>query len=128
MKRYQIIHEGTGGELNCLWADTEHWIAEAIESLGRTSVFHAGDTIRIVDTAEAAEAAKATPTKKLFKVNVQQYVEKTATIEVEAENAERAKELALNNADLATWSDGDDAGKVEAYSIHDHMGDLVWER
>jgi len=63
-----------------------------------------------------------------FKVHLQQYVEKTAIIEVEADDTQDAKSKALGDAHSAEWTDGDDAYDVSVYSIHDEADELVWER
>lgn len=64
-----------------------------------------------------------------FKVFLQQYVERVATVEVEASDANRAIQIAKTNlASQATWEDGDDAYSVDVYAVHDSAGDLVWER
>lgn len=63
-----------------------------------------------------------------FKVHLQQYVEKIATIEVEAVDEDDARNTAKTQAHKAEWIDGDDAYSVEVYAVHDGAGNLVWER
>ncbi|MBB4017597.1 hypothetical protein GGR16_002631 [Chelatococcus caeni] len=63
-----------------------------------------------------------------FKVQLQQYVEQVAEIEVEAPDHEEARRLALLRAESAEWQPGDDAYSADAYSVLDEHGRLVWER
>jgi hypothetical protein len=63
-----------------------------------------------------------------FKVLLQQYVEMLTEIEVEAHDEQDARTIAYTMADGATWTDGDDAYKVEAYAVKDESGNPVWER
>lgn len=68
-----------------------------------------------------------------FKVHVQQYVEETATIEVEAEDAGMAAQVARkmmrsDEADDIEWGDGDDVIHQDIYAVHDGNGNVVWER
>ena len=63
-----------------------------------------------------------------FKVHMQQYIERVATVEVEADNEADARDLAKHRADAATWTDGDDAYSVEVYAVADEAGAMVWER
>lgn len=63
-----------------------------------------------------------------FKVHLQQYVERVATVEVEASDAGMAAQIAKTDlASSATWEDGDDAMSVNIYAVHDAAGELVWE-
>lgn len=63
-----------------------------------------------------------------FKVHLQQYVEKVATVEIEASDAGMAAQIAKRDAHLADWQDGDDAYSVSVYAVHDEKGDVFWER
>lgn len=63
-----------------------------------------------------------------FRVHLQQYVEMTATLEVEAADADEARDRALTDAPSAAWDNGDDAGPVQAYAVHNEKEELVWER
>lgn len=64
-----------------------------------------------------------------FKVQLQQYVEKVAIVEVDAESVEAARDSALSfEAISADWQDGDDAYAVDAYAVLDEAGNTVWER
>jgi hypothetical protein len=59
---------------------------------------------------------------------LQQYVEMTAVVEVEAATAEAARERALTElASCADWQPGDDAYDVEAFAIYEGER-LIWER
>lgn len=62
-----------------------------------------------------------------YRVCLQQYVEQIAVVEVEAETPEKAKALALDDADKATWTAGDDAYDVDCYAVM-RGADIVWER
>jgi len=58
-----------------------------------------------------------------FKVHLQQYVERIATVEVEAPDAGMAAQIAKTDlASSATWEDGDDAMSVNVDSISDESG------
>lgn len=63
-----------------------------------------------------------------FQVCIQQYVEKIATVEVEANTAEDAATLAkLEGGARAAWTDGDDSYSIAVYAVM--QGDkVVWER
>ena len=63
-----------------------------------------------------------------FTVLVQQYVERVASIEVEAEDEQAARWKAADLYDTADWSDGDDAYSVECYAVFDEDDNPVWER
>lgn len=66
-----------------------------------------------------------------FKVCLQHYVEKVATVEIEAGTPEEAKEkgwaLAANPPGVK-WGKGDDATEIEVYAVLDTDGEIVWER
>lgn len=65
-----------------------------------------------------------------FKVLVAQMVEQVATVEVEADSIEAARDLALDwNASLsqADWKDGDYAEKARVFTVRDTNDDIVWE-
>ncbi len=62
-----------------------------------------------------------------YRVLLQQYVEQTASIEIEADTPEDAKDIALNRAAEAEWGPGDDAYDVDCYAVMDGAG-IVWER
>ena len=61
-----------------------------------------------------------------FTVYLQQYVEQTASLEIEADSAEEARDKALSNAPSADWDLGDDAYAAEVYRIEEIK--TVWER
>lgn len=66
----------------------------------------------------------------MFKVCVQQYVEETALVEVEAKNAAEATDLVdqmLRDGDVDGWEDGDDIIDRRVYSILDEAGNVVEE-
>ena len=65
-----------------------------------------------------------------FRVHVQQYVEETATIEIEAATADEAaaKYNAAPHDFDPDWSDGDDIINREAYAVTDSRGDHLWDR
>lgn len=66
----------------------------------------------------------------MFKVCVQQYVEETAIVEVEAKNAAEAEDLVdqmLRDGDVDGWEDGDDIIDRRVYSILDEAGNVVEE-
>jgi hypothetical protein len=68
---------------------------------------------------------------KKFKVHVQQYVEETATVEIEADTVEEAVDIAhrmLRNGEVEDWSDGDDTINSDVYAAMDEDGELAWER
>lgn len=65
-----------------------------------------------------------------FRVHVQQYVEETATVIIEADTPEAAA-AKYNDAPHdfePDWSDGDNIIDREAYSVTDKRGDILWER
>jgi len=62
-----------------------------------------------------------------YRVLLQQYVEQVATIEIEADTPEAAKDEALLRGAEADWGAGDDAMDVECYAVMDGA-DMVWER
>lgn len=64
----------------------------------------------------------------LFKVQLQQYVEKLATAEVEAKTRKEALDKAYEIGATLTWTDGDDSYGVEAYAIMNDKDEIVWER
>lgn len=63
-----------------------------------------------------------------FKVQMQQYVEQLATIEIEAEDEKTARDIAKQIAFQAVWTDGDDSYEVDVYAVEDDQGRVVWER
>lgn len=66
-----------------------------------------------------------------FKICVQQFVEETAALEIEADTAEQAVAIAerkLSAGEIDNWSAGDDITDREVYAILDKHGDAVWER
>lgn len=68
-----------------------------------------------------------------FKVHVQQYVERVATIIVEAENSEDAADsaariLKYNTRKRIRWTEGDDAERAEVYAVANMKNEIVWER
>ena len=66
--------------------------------------------------------------KKLFTVLMQQYVEHTASMGIDAFSPEEAKDIALTRAYEAEWKEGEDSYDAEAYMVMDEGGDVVWER
>jgi len=67
----------------------------------------------------------STPMK--YRVLLQQYVEQVASMEIEADTPEDAKDEALLRGAEADWGPGDDAMDVECYAVMDGA-DMVWER
>lgn len=66
-----------------------------------------------------------------FKVCVQQYVEETAEIEIDADTPEEAMrkgEKMLADGDVDSWGAGDDITDREVYAVLDAGGGMVWER
>lgn len=63
-----------------------------------------------------------------FTVCLQQYVEQTAEVVVEAETPEDAIDEAYSVADTAKWKPGDDAYDVDAYLVQNEADETVWER
>jgi hypothetical protein len=66
-----------------------------------------------------------------FKVCVQQYVEETAAIYVDAVDPNAAVAIAdqkLADGDVDNWQAGDDFKDREVYAVLDNRGDSVWER
>ncbi|MCK1543327.1 hypothetical protein IVB12_15535 [Bradyrhizobium sp. 179] len=73
----------------------------------------------------------------MFKVCVQQYVEETAVVEIEAGTAEKARQVAermLRDGLIEDWQDGDDVlqdgnlGYGGVYAVKDEGDVVVWER
>lgn len=64
----------------------------------------------------------------LFKVQLQQYVEKLATAEIEAKTRKEALDKAYEMGAELTWTEGDDSYGVEAYCIMNANDEIVWER
>jgi hypothetical protein len=65
-----------------------------------------------------------------YKVLVQQYVEETAEVWVEAEGVDDAIEAAMTKVrdGEVAWGEGDDVADRAAYAVYDHEEQLVWER
>jgi hypothetical protein len=66
-----------------------------------------------------------------FKVCVQQYVEETAVLEIDAETPEDAVAIGrqmLSDGDIDNWGDGDDTMHQDVYVVLDANRDIVWER
>ena len=65
-----------------------------------------------------------------FKVCLQQYVEKTTAIEIEAKTVHDAICLAVDKAESneVKWEDGDDSENVSCYCVMDAAGNIVYER
>jgi hypothetical protein len=63
-----------------------------------------------------------------FKVFLQQYVEQVAVLEIEADDPQEARDLALNRASEANWQDGDDMYAADVYCVKDMNNNEVWER
>jgi hypothetical protein len=71
-----------------------------------------------------------------FKVCVQQYVEETAIVEIEADTLELARVAVvdkLRDGDITNWEPGDDiltdsSGFGGVYAVKDENDELVWER
>jgi hypothetical protein len=63
-----------------------------------------------------------------FRVLLQQYVEMTAAVEIEAASIQAARECVLTDlASGADWAPGEDAYEVRTYAIFEDDR-LVWER
>lgn len=60
-----------------------------------------------------------------FKVHLQQYVERVATVDVEAEDEGAAIAAAKIEAMKAKWQDGEDAYTVDAYAVCDASGNII---
>jgi len=64
--------------------------------------------------------------KTLYRVCLQQYVEQVTTMEIEADSAEQAEDMALQLAPDANWEAGDDAYDVRCYQVENlETGDIV---
>lgn len=67
----------------------------------------------------------------VFRVCVQQYVEETAVVEVEAIDLDAAMAEAkrrLDAGEVENWAPGDDTTGREIYAVFDHRGDDLWSR
>lgn len=66
-----------------------------------------------------------------FRVCLQQYIERVAAVEVEADTPEQAKEIGWARVACppgVEWEDGDDASEIEVYAVLDTDGEVVWGR
>jgi len=64
-----------------------------------------------------------------FKVHVQQYVERVATVELEATTPDQARALFMSGHgwDDIKWEPGDDAQPARVYAIADGSDEIVWQ-
>lgn len=79
-------------------------------------------------TPEPVDDPDEEPETPRFKVFLQQYAEQIADVEVEAKDPVDAITKAKEQAVTLDWGSGDDSYEVEAYAVHDEIGNVVWER
>ena len=82
---------------------------------------------------ELREREQRQPKLTRYKVYLQQYVENTAMVEIEAATPEDAIDQALfanfgEHVINAVWTPGDDAYDADVYMVKDMDDNEVWER